>query len=101
MSASNKVRSNTKVKVKRQSGKKVKYVIAEREKEDCMICLEEKKTLISPKGYSTVKCDHFICKSCWCETGERNPFCPFCRADLKIWMEKELTIVTISKIAFD
>jgi len=34
MSASNKVRSNTKVKVKRQSGKKVKYVIAEREKEE-------------------------------------------------------------------
>jgi len=50
MSASNKVRSNTTVKVKRQTGKKVTYVIAEREKEDGRMCLEEKKTINSTKG---------------------------------------------------
>ena len=51
---------------------------------ECPICLGI-DTLVYPP--INTNCTHGLCKRCWVTIGEKNPTCPYCRRDLREWME--------------
>ncbi len=78
-----------------------KEYILQQNIDDCPICLAKEVTIISPKGYENDSCNHFICRECWKNIGERKPECPMCRKDLTKWMKEYLGTDICSKEAYD